>query len=469
MRPAVQLRVLLRRAGSALRPLVVPPGLTPAAAVGFVACALVLGVIAGTFVRSADPAPSGASAALAAALGRPGTPAAATVAKADADAESDADATDDAASDDGATTDDASSDDDATADAAGDSSSDTTSTSDDPSTDDDTTTDDDAETDPAPASAAAPIHHLWIVSVSGRAAAPQLTGRSGYLGSDLAAQGTVLTGYAPGTSSVVAATTALLSGQTPTAAAQAGCATFTDVPDAPLAADGTIAGDGCVYPSSVPTLPDRVVAAARTWRGYVAEPTACRRPAAGTADPWRTPTAADPYVTARNPFVWFHGLTDGTACGEDVVGTDRLAGDLTDAAKAPTVSWVVPDATGSGQGVTGADAGDPAGLETFLRATVPAILDSKAYRDGGAVLVVPDAGSPVAAGAATGALLISAKTKAGGRLDTPAGPPVLLRTIADLVGATAPGTAAAKTTTSLAEPLTDVVAPGTAGSGDRDL
>jgi len=467
MRPTVTWPPALRRVGAALRPLVVPPGLTPAATAGFVACALVLGVLVGTFgTSSSSSSDGGPSAALAAALNRPvasAAPAATTGAADDADDEAvDEDAADDetadAAAEEEVVTEEA-----APAEAAA------TADSGDGAGDDLPADGEDEGDDAAPTEATAPIRHLWIVSVSGRPAAASLTGRSGYLGTELAAKGTVLAGYAPGSASVVAASTALLSGQRPTAQALAGCPRFTDVPDAPLAEDGTIAGDGCVYPASVPTLPARVVAEGRTWRGYVTEPTPCRRPAPGAEDPWRVPTAADPYVTARNPFVWFHGITDGDTCGKDVVPAAQLATDVADAAKAPTVSWVVPDATGSGQGPAAPDGGDVPGLDAWLRATVAPILDSAAYADGGAVLIVPDAGSPVAPGVATGALLISAKTKAGRRDETALDPPGLLRTISDLVGVDPPGVAAATGTTSLAEPLTDVVAPGTDGAGDRDL
>ena len=86
-------------------------------------------------------------------------------------------------------------------------------------------------------------------------------------------------------------------------------------------------GDGCVYPASANTLPDELTAkqppGRRTSRGSATvrpgQPKTCRFPAHG-ADPDHLPRPGDPYVTWRNPFVYFHSVSHRLR--EDDVGLD---------------------------------------------------------------------------------------------------------------------------------------------------
>jgi hypothetical protein len=190
--------------------------------------------------------------------------------------------------------------------------------------------------------------------------------------------------------------------------------------------------------------------------------------AAGVFPPAYGAVAGASYVTFRDPFVYFHSLIDEPSCAADVVGIDRLFGEITSAASAPSLAYIVPsrcdDASplpcGPGQlgGVRQADA--------FLRKVVPRILASKAYADGGLLAITVDqapatgieadsssccgqprfAGLPAptplpgggqlppSGGGQVGALLLSPFVKPGGIVQDPYNHFSLLRTIEDFFG-----------------------------------
>jgi hypothetical protein len=293
----------------------------------------------------------------------------------------------------------------------------------------------------APAPATARIDHVWVIALSGQSF-PALFGPDSpatYLAHELAAQGTVLSGYAPVAATALANGVALLSGQAPNDATLQGCATYVDVSPPAADAAGLVGGTGCVYPAATHTLVEQLSGAGRTWRAYVeGVRTACRHPLPGQADPWRDPVAGDAYQTARNPFVYFHSLLDSGACGGHDLDLERLSRDLATPAKTPSLSWIVPDACHDGGDTPcapGAPAG-PAAADAFLRSVVPAITATDAYRQGGLVVVVADApgagADPAAPPPATGALLLSPYVRAGATIAAPYGPYGVLRTLEDL-------------------------------------
>ena len=188
------------------------------------------------------------------------------------------------------------------------------------------------------------------------------------------------------------------------------------------------------------TLADQVTAAGGTWRAYVEGiGTPCRHPDTGAPDPWTAPTPVDGYLTARNPFVYFASLLDGGACATADVGIDGLGADLADPAQTPTLSWIVPNACHDGRALE-CEPGQPMGLAAanlFLRHVVPAIRTTAAFKDGGLILVLPNAVTPAPAPAPAGIKvidLLEPYVQGGKRTATPLGPYAVLRTLEDVLG-----------------------------------
>ena len=234
---------------------------------------------------------------------------------------------------------------------------------------------------------------------------------------------------------------AQVSGQAPTEDTQADCAdngfAFANVtpgtPDANQAANpGQVDGEGCVYPASVPTIasqldakyPPNKTTHVAAWRAYdqdmgntpardggAPDPTGgtdCGHPAIGATDTAEVATPSDQYTTRHNPFVWFHSIIDNTAeCDANVVplgtlgpnGTPspagHLASDLKSEKTTPRFGFITPnlcddghDGTCAGPNSTGGHAGGLTGADEFLRAWMPLILSSPAYKHGDMLVVI---------------------------------------------------------------------------------
>jgi hypothetical protein len=178
--------------------------------------------------------------------------------------------------------------------------------------------------------------------------------------------------------------------------------------------------------------------------GSPAQPSAsavsCRRPELGAAeDPSHTPVPGDPYLTFRNPFVYFHSLLDGGACASDDLDEGALQGDLATPASTPSLSWIVPSACDDGSSTpcaTGAAAG-PGPADDFLKEVVPQILATGAYREAGLIAIVPDsppASSPGSVAKPVGALLISPFVRSGARVSESFNDFSLLKSLTRLFG-----------------------------------
>jgi hypothetical protein len=274
-----------------------------------------------------------------------------------------------------------------------------------------------------------PIDHVWVISVAGLDRAALFGTPHGYLSDALASRGTLLANYTPVAASPLAGGSALLAGEAPSAATQAGCATYAD-------------GD-CVRPASVATLAGQLTAKGKTWRAYVAGlgPAGCAHPAAGA------PT--DP-VAARDPFVFFHAIADAPECATGVVDLDHLGADLTAEDTLPSFSYIIPTAAEDGSAP-----GGTAALDAFLERTVAPIRRTKAYKSGGLIAIVPATVAP-GTDPATGALLLSPFAGHGKRVDIAAGPYALLRTLEELFGLDHLGHAADEDVAALGS---DVLAP----------
>jgi phosphatidylinositol-3-phosphatase len=243
------------------------------------------------------------------------------------------------------------------------------------------------------------VKHLFLIVLgeNGYEESFGETASAPYLAKTLAEKGEVLANYYGVAGSDLANQVALISGQGPTPETALNCPNYADVVPGTVSPDGQVEGNGCIYPASTETLPAQLAAKQLRWRAYVEDignnpeqaPT-CRHPAPGTPDPNQAPIPGDAYLTWRNPFVYFHALIDGTECGENVVGFDRLTEALNGkASRAPAFSYIVPNACHSGGSVPcepGRPIG-PAATEEFLKTVVPAILASAAYEDGGLIAI----------------------------------------------------------------------------------
>jgi phosphatidylinositol-3-phosphatase len=239
-----------------------------------------------------------------------------------------------------------------------------------------------------------------------------------YLAGTLERKGALLVRYYAVAHEQLANGIALLSGQGPTPQTAQNCPTYENLAPGAPGADGQVSGKGCVYPNATQTLAGQLTAKHRTWRAYlegmdegsasaasaVAAGGACAHPALGAADPTsaQTPTLAgqapssssssSSYATWRNPFVYFHSVTDSPVCARDNVGLNRLKSDLASAKSTPSFSYIVPNRCHDGD-ATPCAPGQAAGMgvaDGFLRKVVPEILRSKAYRDGGLLVVTVD-------------------------------------------------------------------------------
>jgi hypothetical protein len=322
-----------------------------------------------------------------------------------------------------------------------------------------------------PASKLPPVKHVFVVMLSDQPYAAVFGPESSahYLSQTLEQQGELLVRYDAVAHEELAGGAALLSGQGPTAETAANCPNYADIAPATIGADEQVLGSGCVYPAATQTLAGQLTAKHLAWRAYVegmdeagAQAGACGHPALGHVDPTSAQTSSGgPYVTFRNPFVYFDSVIDSPACAADDVGLDRLKSDLAAARHTPSFSYIVPDRCHDGN-PTPCAAGAPAGLapaDGFLKTVVPEIMGSKAYKEGGLLVItvdeapssgdfadsssccgqpqfpnlpIPTTGLSPRGGGTVGALLLSPFVKAGTTSQEPCNHFSLLRTIEDL-------------------------------------
>jgi hypothetical protein len=323
-----------------------------------------------------------------------------------------------------------------------------------------------------------PVKHVFVIMLSAEPYATAFgpTSPAHYLTGTLEKKGELLVRYYAVAHEQLANGVALLSGQGPTPQTAQNCPTYEDLAPGTAGAQEQVSGHGCVYPSATQTLAGQLTAKHLTWKAYVEGMNeagaaqgangACAHPALGAADPTsaQTPPAGQTYATFRNPFVYFHGVIDSPTCAQDDVGLSALKADLRKGAKrTPSFAYVVPDRCHDGNPAPCA-AGAAAGMgpaDGFLRRVVPEILGSKAYRDGGLLVITtdeapstgefadsssccgqpqfpnlpaPPGGIGPRGGGQVGALLLSPFVKPATTSQEPSNHFALLRTIEDLFG-----------------------------------
>jgi hypothetical protein len=220
-----------------------------------------------------------------------------------------------------------------------------------------------------------------------------------YLSKTLVSQGELLSDYYAVSSGELANEIALISGQGPTAQTAEDCPVYAPIAPATVGTVGQVLGSGCVYPDQTDTLAQQLTADGLTWKAYLegigeaaAQPAGCPHPAIGAVDGNHAPTAEDPYVTWRDPFVYFESVTGNATCASSIVGLGQLAPSLKTAKNTPALSYIVPDRCHDGSEAPCAP-GQPAGLaasDSFLSTVVPEIESSPAYKAGGLIAITFD-------------------------------------------------------------------------------
>ncbi len=255
----------------------------------------------------------------------------------------------------------------------------------------------------APASAAPPIKHVWLLILENENFASTFGKDSGapYLSQTLTAQGQLLANYYGTSHNSLGNYISLISGQASNPVTQADSPLFVDMFPGAMGADGQVIGQGSVYPASAKTIADQLDAKGLTWRGYMedmgngppSQAKTCRHPQANQSDPTQSARNGDQYAARHNPFVYFHSIIDDQKrCDAHDVALDRLEPDLRSAATTPNYSFITPNLCNDGHDAPCVD-GRPGGLKSaneFLKAWVPKILASPAYKQGGMLIVTFD-------------------------------------------------------------------------------
>ncbi|HET8769032.1 MAG TPA: alkaline phosphatase family protein, partial [Pedococcus sp.] len=227
-----------------------------------------------------------------------------------------------------------------------------------------------------------PAKHVFVINLENKgydetwgpgSAAP-------YLSQTLRAKGNLLSQYYGTAHNSLPNYVAQVTGQGPNSQTQADCQVYSDFVGAGTVPPGQAVGDGCVYPASVPSLPQQLDRAGLTWRGYMEDMgTPCRHPALNTADDTQKARVGDQYAARHNPFVYLHSVVDDPAyCASHDVDLGQLSADLASTSTTRNLTYITPNLCHDGHDSPCVN-GEPGGLasaDEWLRQTVPAILGS---------------------------------------------------------------------------------------------
>ncbi len=303
------------------------------------------------------------------------------------------------------------------------------------------------------------IRHVWLIILENKSYDASFTGLNNntYLWKTLPSQGILLKNYYGTGHDSLDNYLSLAAGQAPLTDTQSDCPDYDAITGSvdysgnlysnpnygqltsaagPNAAPGQ---NGCVYPTSVPTLFNQLNSAGVSWKGYAQDlgnpdasgpthdagtqycgaPYASPGATASTAQP--NPGSAnstDQYVPKHFPFPWFESILKSGDCNAAHIAnlfspTDGLYHDLQSVKTTPAFSWISPnncsdghDAVCHGNNLSGgfSDPNTPnaavnytGGLyaaDLFLEHVIPEIEASPAYKDGGLIDVTFDEAFP---------------------------------------------------------------------------
>ena len=115
------------------------------------------------------------------------------------------------------------------------------------------------------------IKHVFVITLENQNYATTFAANSKapYLSQTLVSQGAHLQQYYGTTHVSLGNYVAMLSGQAVTPDTQMDCQVYKDFALSGMADHGQAIGTGCVYPTSIKTLPDQLKAVGLTWKGYM--------------------------------------------------------------------------------------------------------------------------------------------------------------------------------------------------------
>jgi len=323
---------------------------------------------------------------------------------------------------------------------------------------------------PAAASASTtppPVKHVFVVVLENQDGTKTFGPNSPapYLAQTLRQRGQYLPNYFGVTHFSLGNYVALVSGQGSNPQTQADCQFYTDFTPGVIGPDGQAIGQGCVYPSSVKTVADQLEGRGLGWKGYLEdmgndparEPATCGHPPLGAQDRTQSAKKGDQYAARHNPFVYFHSIIDRPTCAANDVPLTRLEGDLS-TNRIGAYNFITPSLCHDGHDAPCVN-GEPGGLKSadaFLKTWIPKITGSRAYHDGGLIVVTFDESEKGAeaccnepqfpntvnnggtttgrGGGQVGAVLLSPFVKPGSVNPTPYNHFALLRSVEDLFG-----------------------------------
>lgn len=257
-----------------------------------------------------------------------------------------------------------------------------------------------------------PIRHVFLIVLENKSYTDTFGAHSAapYLSKILRAKGALLPQYYATGHASLDNYIAMISGQSMTPQTSDDCGLYEDFHETGTALYGQAVGQGCVYPVSVKTLANQLMAAGLTWKGYMQdmgndparESSTCGHPALNSRDLTQeaeAPSAAvptgDKYATRHDPFMYFHSIIDSPVCKRDVVKLRELKKDLRSIATTPNFSFITPNLCSDGHNSPCSD-GRPGGLKSinvFLKKWVPLIMSSPAYKKNGLIIITFDEGS----------------------------------------------------------------------------
>ena len=241
-----------------------------------------------------------------------------------------------------------------------------------------------------------PVGHVFVINIENKgydttwgpdSPAP-------YLSQTLRAKGVLLNTYYGTAHNSQPNYIAQISGQGPNAEMQADCQIYTPFVGLGTVSPGQALGSGCVFPATVPSLPQQLTEHGFTWKGYMdGMGTPCRHPALNAQDDTQQAEVGDQYAARHNPFVYFSWITSSPLCAQRVVDLTKLTTDLAATSTTPNLSYITPDLCNDGHDAPCVD-GRPGGLvsvDAFLKTWVPKILASPAFRKDGMLVITADA------------------------------------------------------------------------------
>jgi len=248
-----------------------------------------------------------------------------------------------------------------------------------------------------------PIKHVFVINIENKGYDETFGDGSPapYLAGTLRRQGVLLNSYYAVAHNSLPNYIAQISGQAPDTATQTDCQTYSPfITSGPDQDPGQAVGAGCVFPRGVDSLPVQMSSSGLTWRGYMQQmKSPCRHPALGSPDPTQHASHAHNYAVRHDPFMYFQDITARKRyCAAHVKGLRWLAKDLQHVQTTRNLSYISPDLCRDGHDDPCAN-GQKGGLvqvDKFLKAWVPKILDSPAFKRNGMLVITADeSDSPV--------------------------------------------------------------------------